>query len=73
MDRDERKDFLLEIGCEELPPGFIPEALQQLQRGIAALLGEQRLAFESSKAYATPRRLTLLVKGLAALQLHVQQ
>ena len=73
MDRDERKDFLLEIGCEELPPGFIPEALQQLQRGIAALLGEQRLAFESSEAWATPRRLTLLVKGLAARQLHLQQ
>ncbi len=73
MDRDERKDLLLEIGCEELPPGFIPEALQQLQRGIAALLGEQRLAFESSEAWATPRRLTLLVKGLAARQLHLQQ
>lgn len=73
MDRGDKKDLLLEIGCEELPPRFIPEALEQLQEEIALLLGEQRLDFDRSKSWGTPRRLTLLVEGLAACQHHLQQ
>lgn len=72
MARD-NQDLLLEIGCEELPPRFIPEALEQLQEGIASLLEERRLGYERSRVWATPRRLTLLVENLAACQAHRQE
>lgn len=68
-----KKDLLLEIGCEELPPRFIPEAMNQMQDQIASLLEEHRLSFDTGRAWGTPRRLVLLVEGLASRQTHLQQ
>ncbi len=58
------RDFLLEIGCEEIPSRFIAGAVEQLQEGAAALLQEQRLKYSHIEAWGTPRRLTLLVRDL---------
>ncbi|MCB1161110.1 glycine--tRNA ligase subunit beta, partial [bacterium] len=38
------QDFLLEIGTEEIPVGYLPGALAQLAEGLEAWLAEQRLA-----------------------------
>uniref|UniRef100_UPI0026E92A5C glycine--tRNA ligase subunit beta n=1 Tax=Abiotrophia defectiva TaxID=46125 RepID=UPI0026E92A5C len=57
-------EFLLEIGMEEIPARFLLDLSQQLEKRVADFLAEERLAFESLSAYATPRRLAVLVHGL---------
>lgn len=64
----EKRDLLLEIGCEELPSRFIPGALARLEEESGLLLDEHRLGYEGSKTWATPRRLVLLISGLASRQ-----
>ncbi|WP_251423098.1 glycine--tRNA ligase subunit beta [Veillonella agrestimuris] len=59
------KDLLFEIGAEEIPAGFMPNILSQLQDLAKAKLQEARLPFESIATYGTPRRLALIVTGLA--------
>ena len=61
-------DFLLEIGTEEIPAGYISPALDQLRAVAAQSLANARLPFEDIGTLATPRRLTLWIKGLATLQ-----
>ena len=61
-------DFLLEIGTEEIPAGYIPPALDQLREVAAQSLTGARLPFEDIRTLGTPRRLTLWVKGLTTLQ-----
>ena len=61
-------DFLLEIGTEEIPAGYIPPVLDQLREIASQSLTGARLPFEDIQTLATPRRLTLWVKGLATLQ-----
>ncbi|MEW5952385.1 MAG: glycine--tRNA ligase subunit beta [Bacillota bacterium] len=61
-------NFLLEIGFEEMPARFLNPATEQLKDLAAAALGEQRLAYTELKTYSTPRRLALLVRGLADRQ-----
>ncbi len=64
----ETSDLLLEIGVEELPASFVEGALRALPELAQKRLGELRLAHQSVHAYGTPRRLALLVQGLAARQ-----
>ena len=61
-------DFLLEIGTEEIPAGYIPPVLDQLREIATQSLTEARLPFEDIRTLGTPRRLTLSVKGLTTLQ-----
>ena len=61
-------DFLLEIGTEEIPAGYIPPALDQLREVASQSLIDARLPFEDIRTLGTPRRLTLWVKGLTTLQ-----
>ncbi len=60
--------FLLEIGVEELPAGDLRSALEQLEANARRMLGEARLSFTGLRAVGTPRRLALLVDGLAPRQ-----
>ena len=62
------RDLLFEIGVEELPAGYIPPALEQLERGIAAGLADARLAHGAVRSRATPRRLALYVESLEERQ-----
>jgi glycyl-tRNA synthetase beta chain len=62
------KDLLLEIGCENLPPASIRQAFEQLGANAEAKLEELRLPFESVYATGAPRRLVLVVRGLAEAQ-----
>ncbi len=61
-------ELLLEIGVEELPYQFIVPALTSLKESTARLLNDQRIAFQSVRTMGTPRRLTIVVDGLAAKQ-----
>ena len=61
-------ELLIEIGVEELPYQFIAPALAVLKDSAEQMLKEQRLAFQSARTLGTPRRLTLVVEGLATQQ-----
>lgn len=68
-----RKDMLLEIGCENIPSGYIDGALRQLESGFAKGLGELRIPFESIYVTGTPNRLVVHVRGLASSQETVEE
>ncbi|MDY5788237.1 glycine--tRNA ligase subunit beta [Veillonella caviae] len=59
------KDLLFEIGAEEIPAGFMPNILGQLKQLATTKLNDAHLPFESIATYGTPRRLALIVTGLA--------
>lgn len=56
--------FLLEVGSEELPASFVPQALAQWQSRVLADLQDQALTPSALHLYGTPRRLALLLEGL---------
>jgi glycyl-tRNA synthetase beta chain len=59
-----KRDYLLEIGCEEIPAGFVGPALWFGGQQFAEVLSKARLAFDKVDIYGTPRRLTYLVRDL---------
>ncbi|AEG02878.1 glycine--tRNA ligase subunit beta [Methylomonas methanica] len=60
--------LLFELGCEELPPKSLKKLSQALLDNILAGLQEADLSFNQGRAYATPRRLAVLIDDLAAFQ-----
>ena len=60
--------LLLEIGTEEIPARFIPPALSMLKGNTESIFEEYSIGFSDMKAYGTPRRLALLVKGIPPMQ-----
>ena len=60
--------FLLEVGTEELPAGFIVDALRQWQERIPKSLHEHQLTTSKVNVYGTPRRLAVLIEGLPVQQ-----
>ena len=64
--RAEHHDFLLEIGTEELPPGALLTLQNSLVALLAAGLDKAGLAHGELEGFATPRRLAVRVKRLAA-------
>jgi glycyl-tRNA synthetase beta chain len=67
-------DFLLEIGCEEIPSRMVQQANQELQKRVHELLKNNRLepAGEVTRA-ETPRRLSVIVSGIPATQPDTQE
>lgn len=61
-------DLLLEIGCEELPPSFVPPALAQMADSARTLFGDQRLTVGAIETFGTPRRLVLILRRVAQRQ-----
>jgi len=61
-------ELLLEIGCEEVPARFMPEALSQLKERAEDIFSRERISFKSLKSFGTPRRLVLLVEELSSVQ-----
>ncbi len=62
------QDLLYEIGTEEMPAGAVEPALLQLEEAITSGLEKLRLAHGKVTTYGTPRRLAVLVEGLAEQQ-----
>jgi glycyl-tRNA synthetase beta chain len=63
-----KRDFLLEIGCENLPSGYVDDAISQLGRAFEEGLRAHRIGYESLTAAGTPKRLVMHVVGLDARQ-----
>ena len=66
-------DLLLEIGTEELPAGDLDSAIEQVNQRLPVLLADLRLEHGPIRVLATPRRLVLHVKGVAARQTDLEQ
>jgi glycyl-tRNA synthetase beta chain len=66
-------DFLLEIGCEEIPARMIDAASQELRERVSALLSRERLSSGEVTHFDTPRRLSVMANGLAASQADVTE
>ena len=64
-------DFLLEIGCEEIPARMIAAASHELRERVVALLSRERLSGCEVTHFDTPRRLAILASGIAASQADV--
>ena len=64
------RDFLFELGGEELPPKSLLKLSQSLAQGIIDGLNEAGLdtRTEQVQTYATPRRLAVLIKDLPEQQ-----
>lgn len=67
------KDLLLEIGLEEMPAHVVTPSMKQLETKVTAFLDENRLSFESIKAFSTPRRLSVLVEKIVDKQEDIQE
>ena len=62
-------DFLLEIGCEEIPARMIDAAARELRERLSAMLQRERLQPSGEiVSLDTPRRLGLIASGIPASQ-----
>jgi glycyl-tRNA synthetase beta chain len=62
------RDFLVEIGTEELPPKSLSELSRAFTEGVVAGLEAGGLRHGRVESFAAPRRLAVLVRRLAARQ-----
>ncbi|WP_276487900.1 glycine--tRNA ligase subunit beta [Ectopseudomonas mendocina] len=62
------KDFLVELGTEELPPKALKSLGDAFLAGIEKGLKAAGLGYASSRVYAAPRRLAVLVEQLEEQQ-----
>ncbi len=69
------KEFLLEIGAEEIPSRFIDPALEKMKDLFSGLLASGRIAIEGGelRTFGTPRRLVLCIPQLAERQTNVSK
>ena len=65
--------YLLEVGVEELPYNFIPMAISQLKTGFESFLNNSNVKFDKVNVMATPRRLAVIVEGIASSQPDVEK
>lgn len=63
-----KNNFLFEIGCEELPSKSLIPLSKALVENLTQGLTKAGLEFGDIKPYATPRRLAVIIKDLAAEQ-----
>jgi len=66
-------DFLLEIGCEEIPARMIDAASRELCERVGALLTRERLSAGEITSLNTPRRLAVIASGIAGAQADVTE
>ncbi len=64
----DKRDLLIEIGTEELPPRALPILAEAFEAGIRDGLGKADLSFGGVHRFAAPRRLAVLIRDVAAMQ-----
>lgn len=68
-----KKEYLLEIGTEEIPAGFVLPALENLKERFVILLNENKITYEAIETFGTPRRMTLYINGLIDKQPDIEE
>ncbi|MDT2829696.1 glycine--tRNA ligase subunit beta [Vagococcus carniphilus] len=67
------KQFLMEIGLEEIPAHIVTPSINQLVEKVTTFLNENRLEFTSIESFSTPRRLAIRVNELADKQTNIEE
>ncbi|SUP41312.1 glycine--tRNA ligase subunit beta [Veillonella criceti] len=67
------KDVLFEIGAEEIPAGAMPGILAQLKTLAENKLAEHHLSYENLRTLGTPRRMTLMIDGVADMSAELSE
>lgn len=67
------KDYLFEIGTEEMPAHVVAKSVKQLADRAGKFLKDNGLSFKNIKTFSTPRRLTILVQELAEKQADIDE
>jgi glycyl-tRNA synthetase beta chain len=68
------RELLLELGCEEIPAGWLPALTSQLGDALAGQLRERRLPPETLvECYSTPRRLTVRIERIPERQTDLEE
>ena len=62
------KNVLLEIGTEEIPSRFIPDALSSLKARAGDAFEDARVGLKDIRVYATPRRLVMMASEVDETQ-----
>ena len=62
------RNFLVEIGAEELPPKALRSLMDAFAANLTAAIDDARLAHGEVRAYASPRRLAVFIAALAGEQ-----
>ncbi|MGO9013662.1 MAG: glycine--tRNA ligase subunit beta [Dissulfurispiraceae bacterium] len=57
-----KPQLLLEIGTEEIPARFLPEAIEKLKTNAEKFFSDFAIGVDSLRTYATPRRLSLVAE-----------
>ena len=65
---EERRDLLVEIGTEELPPTALLRLSESFTQGFQAQLELNNLDCLAMESFATPRRLAILARGVPVAQ-----
>lgn len=61
-------DFLLEIGCEEIPARMVDAGMAELCERVGALLTRERLGSAKLSSLQTPRRLAIVAEAVPERQ-----
>lgn len=64
----DKRDFLVEVGTEELPPVALPDLAQSFHDDLINGLKDAELAHSETDYYYSPRRLAVQIRGLDARQ-----
>jgi glycyl-tRNA synthetase beta chain len=67
------KQFLMEIGLEEVPAHIVTPTMKQLVEKVTNFLTENRLSFSSIESFSTPRRLAIRINDLAEKQDNIEE
>ncbi len=67
---EKTKDFLLEIGSEEIPATFVSIGCKSLENQIQALLDKAGATYSRIRVMGTPRRIALLIDDLSTTTDH---
>ena len=62
------RDLLIEIGCEDLPARYVMPLAEALRAGVVGGLAKRGVTAGEAKVFATPRRIAVLVAGVAEEQ-----
>ncbi len=64
----DKMNFLFELGTEELPPKALLRLSKAFEQNMEEGIRKSDLGYDAVKAYASPRRLALLITGLQKQQ-----
>jgi glycyl-tRNA synthetase beta chain len=68
-----KKDLLLEIGCENLPSGYLDDMIEQARKLFDEGIRGERIPCDGIVAMGTPKRIVLIARGLAVKQENAEE